>query len=88
MVQTNTILKVSDNSGAKTVCCIKVNNGFNKRYAAIGDIITVSIKTLRTKRCLVSTVSRGDVCKALILRTKSKIFFKTGSSNSFLQNIM
>jgi len=49
MVQQQTILKVSDNSGAKTVKCIKVLNGFKKKYAALGDIIIVSVQKLRNK---------------------------------------
>ena len=47
MIQQQTILKVSDNSGAKTVRCIKVLGGFKKKYASLGDIIVVSVQTLR-----------------------------------------
>ena len=49
MIQQQTILKVSDNSGAKTVKCIKVLGGFKKKYALLGDIIIVSVQKLRNK---------------------------------------
>jgi large subunit ribosomal protein L14 len=49
MIQQQTILKVSDNSGAKTVKCIKILGGFRKRYANLGDIIVVSVQRLRNK---------------------------------------
>jgi large subunit ribosomal protein L14 len=49
MIQQQTILKVSDNSGAKTVKCIKVLGGFKKKYAKLGDIIVVSVQKLRNK---------------------------------------
>lgn len=69
MIQQQTILNVSDNSGAKTAKCIKVLNGFKKKTGTIGDIITISIKKLReTKK--VSKVKKGEIYKALIIRTK------------------
>ena len=49
MIQQQTILKVADNSGAKTVRCIKVLGGFQKRYAKLGDIVVVSVQQLRNK---------------------------------------
>ena len=49
MIQQQTILKVADNSGAKTVKCIKVLGGFKKRYANLGDVIVVSVQQLRNK---------------------------------------
>ena len=49
MIQQQTILKVSDNSGAKTVKCIKVLGGFKRKYAKLGDIIIVSVQKLRNK---------------------------------------
>jgi large subunit ribosomal protein L14 len=70
MIQDKTLLNVIDNSGAQTVCCIKVMKGYRRRYAYIGDVITVSVKSIRRKRKLTSKVKKGDVAKALIIRTK------------------
>lgn len=86
MIQTNSILKVIDNSGAKTAMCIKVNKGFKKRYAFCGDIITVSIKTLRPKRRSTVNVKKGEICKALLVRTKTKKILGSGESFNFLEN--
>jgi large subunit ribosomal protein L14 len=80
MIQVQTILKVADNSGAKTVKCIKVLGGFRKRYAKIGDIIVVSIQELRDKFKITSKLKKGDVFKALIIHTKSKFVKKDGST--------
>jgi large subunit ribosomal protein L14 len=68
MIQQETILKVIDNSGAKTVKCIKVLGGFKKKYAKLGDIIVVSIQQLRSKAKKTSKVKKGEVYKALILK--------------------
>lgn len=73
MIQQQTILKVSDNSGAKLVRCIKVVGGFRRKVASIGDIIIVSIIQLRNKSKLTSKVKKGEVYKALVIRTKSSI---------------
>jgi len=70
MIQKSSYLKVIDNSGAKVVSCIDVGKGFKKKVATLGDIITVSIKTLRNNRKLAIKVNKGDICKALIVRTK------------------
>jgi large subunit ribosomal protein L14 len=70
MIQNGTYLNVIDNSGAKVVCCIKVKGGYKKRYARIGDILVVSIKNLRRKRKTTSKVKKGEVVKALVVRTK------------------
>lgn len=71
MIQDRSYLNVIDNSGAKEVCCIKVSNGYRRRFASIGDIITVSIKNLRKKKKVSSKIQKGDVVKALIIRTRS-----------------
>jgi large subunit ribosomal protein L14 len=84
MIQQQTILKVADNSGAKTVQCIKVLGGFKKRYARIGDIIVVSIKQLRNKAKKTSKVIKGGVFHALVIKTKVKYKKKDGST-FFLQ---
>ena len=56
MIQQQTILKVADNSGAKTVKCIKVLGGFKKRFARLGDTIIVSVQQLRNKSKITSKV--------------------------------
>jgi len=84
MIQQQTILKVADNSGAKTVKCIKVLGGFKKRYAKLGDIIVVSVQQLRNKSKKTSKVSKGEVFRALVVRTKKKYKKRDGSS-FFLQ---
>lgn len=84
MIQQQTILKVTDNSGAKTVKCIKVLGGFKKRYAKLGDIVVVSVQQLRNKSKKTSKVSKGEVFRALVVRTK-KIYRKKDGSSFFLQ---
>lgn len=84
MIQQQTILKVADNSGAKTVRCIKVLGGFKKRYAKLGDIVVVSVQQLRNKSKKTSKVSKGEVFRALVVRTKKRYRKKDGSS-FFLQ---
>lgn len=86
MIQSQTILKVADNSGAKTVKCIKVLNGFNRHFAIIGDIVIVSIQKLRNKARSSSKVRKGEVYKAIILRTKSKLKKKDGTIIFFQSN--
>lgn len=71
MIQEQTLVKISDNSGAKIGKCIKVLGGFKKKYAKIGDFIIVSIKELRNKDKENTKVKRGEVYKALVLRTKT-----------------
>ena len=79
MIQTQTKLKVADNSGAKTVKCIKVLGGFKKRYANLGDIIVVSVQQLRNKAKSASKVLKGSVFRALVVRTKKRCKRKDGS---------
>lgn len=86
MIQQQTILKVTDNSGAKTVKCIKILNGFNRRFAIVGDTIIVSIQKLRNKARLTSKVKKGEVHKAVIIRTKNKIVKKDGTVLFFQSN--
>lgn len=86
MIQQQTILKVSDNSGAKTAKCIKVLGGFKKKYAKLGDIIIVSIQKLRNKSKNTSKVKKGEVYKALIIRTKTKHVKKDGTQIWFNEN--
>lgn len=79
MIQQESILKVADNSGAKTVKCIKVLGGFKKRYATLGDIIVVSVQELRNRSKKTSKVLKGNVFRALILKVKSKFRKKDGT---------
>ena len=79
MIQQETILQVADNSGAKTVKCIKVLGGYKKKYAKLGDIIVVSVQELRNKSKITSKVKKGEIYKALIIRTKKKIKKKDGT---------
>ena len=86
MIQQQTILKVADNSGAKTAKCIKILGGYKKRYAKLGDIIVVSIQQLRNKAKISSKVNKGDIYKALVLKTKKSFDVKDGSSMIFQEN--
>lgn len=78
MIQQQTLLKVSDNSGAKTVKCIKVLGGFKKKYAKLGEIIIVSVQELRSKSKTTSKIKKKEIFKALIIQTTSKIKKKDG----------
>jgi large subunit ribosomal protein L14 len=73
MIQAGTFLNVIDNSGAKNVSCIKVLSGYRRRYAGVGDLIVVSVKNLRTKRRSSSKIKKGEMSKAVVVRTKSII---------------
>ena len=86
MIQQRSVLKVSDNSGAKTVRCIKVLGGFKKQYAKMGDIIIVSVQQLRNRFKRNSKVKRKEVYKALILRTRLKLKKKNGIKIYFNEN--
>lgn len=83
MIQQQTTLKVADNSGAKTVKCIKVLGGFKKKYAKLGSLIVVSVQKLRKKSKKTSKVKKGGVYKALIIKTKAKQRKKDGSTTYF-----
>lgn len=82
MIQQETILKVTDNSGAKTVKCVKVLGGFKRKFAYLGDIIVVSIKTVKN----FSKIRKGEIHKALIIRTKKKLNKKDGCSIRLYEN--
>jgi large subunit ribosomal protein L14 len=82
MIQAETRLSVADNSGAKEVSCIKVLGGSGRRYAGIGDIIVVSIKEAMPN----SRVKKGDVLKAVVVRTKKEISRPDGSFIRFDEN--
>ena len=82
MIQMRTILEVADNSGAKRVQCIKVLGGSRRRYAGLGDVIVVSIK----EALPASKVKKGDVAKAVVVRTKSQASRNDGSYIRFDEN--
>jgi len=89
MIQHQTVLKVADNSGAKIIRCIKVLGGYKKRYAKLGDIIVVSVKQLRNRSKSTSKVKKGEIYKALVIRTNTNQKKKDGSysfSNKKLNN--
>ncbi len=86
MIQQQTVVNVLDNSGAKKAKCIKVLGGYKKKNSFLGDTIVVSIKELRNKSKKTSKVKKGEVYKALVLKTKSKQFNKDGSLSFFSSN--
>ncbi len=75
MIQQQTLLDVADNSGARRVMCIKVLGGSKKRYATVGDIIVVAIKEAIPN----AKVKKGDVHKAVVVRTAKEIARADGS---------
>ena len=87
MIQTQTLLKVSDNSGGKSVRCLQLlKKGNNHKIASVGDVIVVSVQNIRFKNRLTSKVKKGDVLYAVVVKTKSKLYRKTGLSFSFDSN--
>ena len=82
MVQTTSTLDVADNSGAKKVMCIRVLGGTRRKYASLGDVIVVSIKEAIPN----AKVKKGDVAKAVIVRTKKEVSRQDGSYIRFDTN--
>lgn len=82
MIQMQTMLDAADNSGAKRLCCIKVLGGSKRRYAAVGDIIVVSVKEAIPH----GKVKKGDVYKAVVVRTTKETGRTDGSYLRFDQN--
>ena len=82
MIQTQTKLKSADNSGAKSLQCIKVLGGSKRRYASVGDIVVVSVKEAMPN----SKVKKGDVMRAVIVRTSKEIHRPDGSYIKFDDN--
>ena len=82
MIQMQTNLEVADNSGARRVQCIKVLGGSKRKYASVGDIIVVSIKDAIPR----GRVKKGDVSKAVVVRTAKEIRRADGSSIRFDRN--
>jgi len=82
MIQMQTMLNVADNSGAKKLFCIKVLGGTRRRYASLGDIIVVSVKEAIPN----SKVRKGDVSRAVVVRTAKEVRRKDGSYIRFADN--
>jgi large subunit ribosomal protein L14 len=82
MIQTETLLNVADNSGAKKVLCIRVLGGTRRRYARIGDIIVVTVKEAIPH----SNVKKGDVMRAVVVRTAKEIKRWDDTSVKFDEN--
>jgi large subunit ribosomal protein L14 len=82
MIQTESKLKAADNSGAKLLLCVKVLGGSKRRYATVGDVIVVSVKEAMPN----SKVKKGDVMKAVIVRTKKEVARVDGSYIKFDDN--
>ena len=82
MIQQQTVLNVADNSGAKRVMCIKVLGGTRRRYASIGDVIVVTIKEASPN----AKVKKGEIKRAVIVRTKKEIKRIDGSTIRFDEN--
>lgn len=86
MIQHRTLLKVADNSGAKTVRCIKVLGGFKREFAKLGDFIIVSVQKLRNKSKDTSKVKKKEIYRGLIIRTKKKYKTINGLEILFKEN--
>ena len=82
MIQEYTRLNVADNSGAKSVMCIKLLGGSKKKYGAVGDIIVVSVKNAIPG----GQVKKGDVSRAVIVRTRKEVRRRDGSYIRFDDN--
>ena len=82
MIQVQTILGVADNTGAKSVMCVKVLGGSRRRYASIGDVIVISVKSAAPR----GIVKKKAVEKAVVVRTKKLIRRKDGSGIRFDDN--
>lgn len=82
MVQMQTYLKVADNTGAKEIMCIRVLGGTRRRYASVGDVIVASVK----KATPGSVVKKGEVIRAVVVRTASSIRRDDGTYIRFDEN--
>lgn len=82
MIQQESRLKVTDNSGAKEILCIRVLGGTGRRYARVGDIIVATVKQATS----VGVVKRKSVVKAVVVRTRDQIQRKDGSTIAFDDN--
>jgi large subunit ribosomal protein L14 len=82
MIQQESRLKIADNTGAKEILCIRVLGGSNRRYASVGDIIVATVKQAAPG----GSVKKGDVVKAVVVRTAKEVGRKDGSYIRFDDN--
>jgi len=82
MIQTQTMLEVADNSGARRIQCIKVLGGSHRRYACVGDVIKVTVKEAIPR----GKVKKGDVLNAVVVRTRQGVRRQDGSLIRFDEN--
>ena len=82
MIQQESFLKVADNTGAKEIKCIRVLGGSGRRYAGVGDVIVASVR----KAAPASTVKKGEVVKAVIVRTAKDVHRADGTHVRFDEN--
>lgn len=82
MIQQQTMLRVADNTGAKTIMCIKVLGGTRRRYASLGDVIVASVKTAAPN----GSVKKKEVIKAVVVRTSKEYRRRDGSTLRFDDN--
>ncbi len=82
MIQQESRLKVTDNSGAKEVLCIRVLGGSGRRYAGVGDVIVATVKEANPT----GTIKKKSIVKAVVVRTKDKLQRKDGSTIAFDDN--
>ena len=82
MIQTETMLNVADNSGARKIMCIKVLGGSRRRYARVGDVIVASVKEANPR----GTVKKGEVVRAVVVRTAKEFGRPDGSYTKFDRN--
>ncbi|WP_337845968.1 50S ribosomal protein L14 [Thermus sp.] len=82
MIQPQTYLEVADNTGARKIMCIRVLKGSNAKYATVGDIIVASVKEAIPR----AAVKKGDVVKAVVVRTKKEVKRPDGSAIRFDDN--
>ena len=82
MIQVESKIKVADNSGARVVQCIRVLGGYRKRYARVGEVITVTVKQATPH----TAIKKGDVLRAVVVRTKKEIRRNDGTYLRFDDN--
>ncbi len=82
MIQQETMLQVGDNTGAKKVLCIKILGGSTRKYASVGDVIVATVKEAAPG----GVVKKGDVVKAVVVRTRKEIRRTDGSYIAFSEN--
>ena len=82
MIQNETRLKVADNTGAREILCIRVKGGSRRRYATVGDVIVAAVKAATPQ----GSVKKGDVVKAVVVRTKKEFGRDDGTYIAFDEN--